>query len=439
MRVGCRTGSRTVGWLARAAAVAVLAGLGTAKAEVGDSNGPFGLGASLRIVSGATYSYQLSLPAGLQPELVPQVSALLPERSDGMTQALARLTAAGRPRSWLSYEAHVVQAVQISTATAGSLGPMQPIAPGDRDRIVAGEWHWGQGRYVDARLQVDRLSTKLALPKTYVTLGRQAITFGKTYFWNPLDVFRPFGPVQFDRDYKPGVDALRIDRSLGESTGCTLVGVLGDARGLSWFSSAVLGRAYGSWRDWDFTLQGGKIHGGYHFGGGGQGEVGPLEVRAEVAFFQPRHDGPAYELQVPAGLSAVVGAGYSSDKLQVQAEYLYNGAGQMPIAQAWPLVREGVLPHASRQVVGAVLSYKVTPLLKPSFGMLVSLSDASLLMLPGLVYSVADEVELLAGAMLAVGKHPTLELDAQGAPAVRFRSEFGTYPHVFYVEIKLYF
>jgi hypothetical protein len=417
----------------------VLAGLGTARAEVGDSNGPFGLGASLRILSGATYSYQLSLPPGLRPELVPEVSAWLPERSDGMTQGLARLTAAGRPRPWLSYEAHVLQTVKISTATAEGLGLVQPSASGDRDRAVAGEWHWGEGRYVDARLQVDRLSTKVALPKTYITLGRQAITFGKTYFWNPLDVFRPFGPVQFDRDYKPGVDALRIDRSFGDLAGCTLVGVLGDARGLSWFSSAVLGRAFGSWRDWDFTLQAGKIHGGYHFGGGGQGEVGPLEVRAEVSYFQPRHDGPAYELEVPAALSAVIGVGYSSDKLQVHAEYLYNGAGQMPIAQAWPLVREGVLPHASRQVVGSMLTYKVTPLLKPSLGMLVSLSDASLLILPGLVYSAADEVELLAGAILAVGKHPTIELDAQGTPGVHYRSEFGTYPHVFYLEVKVYF
>ena len=42
-----------------------------------------------------------------------------------------------------------------------------------------------------------------------LTIGRQAVSFGKAHFWNPLDVFLAFDPFQFDRDYKPGVDAQR--------------------------------------------------------------------------------------------------------------------------------------------------------------------------------------------------------------------------------------
>jgi hypothetical protein len=107
-------------------------------------------------------------------------------------------------------------------------------------------------------------------------------------------------------------------------------------------------------------------------------------------------------------------------------------------------VLEGHLWHASRQVVGATASHKLTALLQGSLGGLVSLSDGSAVLQPGLTYSAADEVDVVAGAVIGFGARPGVALvpppgGGPPVPAVAYRSEFGSYPNVFYLEVKAYF
>ena len=47
-------------------------------------------------------------------------------------------------------------------------------------------------------------------------MGRQPITWGVNYFWPVLDLFGPFSPAAVDRDYKPGVDAVRLNLPVGD-------------------------------------------------------------------------------------------------------------------------------------------------------------------------------------------------------------------------------
>ena len=62
------------------------------------------------------------------------------------------------------------------------------------------------------------------------------------------------------------------------------------------------------------------------------------------------------------------------------------------------------------------------------------MQDGSWLAQPGLAYAAADEVELVAGAIVASGPRP--RADTSG---FKLRSEFGTYPNFYYLETKLYF
>ena len=43
------------------------------------------------------------------------------------------------------------------------------------------------------------------------SVGRQAIDFGSGRFWQPLNVFGSFTPTDLDTDFKPGIDAARLD------------------------------------------------------------------------------------------------------------------------------------------------------------------------------------------------------------------------------------
>lgn len=66
----------------------------------------------------------------------------------------------------------------------------------------------------NTRLRTDRAYVMLHLPHLDVT-GARLITFGSTFFFTPMDVVAPFSPLIVDREYKPGVDALRADVYIG--------------------------------------------------------------------------------------------------------------------------------------------------------------------------------------------------------------------------------
>jgi hypothetical protein len=351
------------------------------------------------------------------------------------------LVVAGYPVEWLRYEAHVVQLAAMQTSTLGAPG-LTGANAGLRYRSLDDRWRWYDGRAVSAEAMLDRLNVKLMLPGVDLTIGRQAVTFGTAYFWNPLDVFLAFDATSFDRDYKRGVDGVRIDIAAGESTTLSAVAVLGRVSdGFGIYRSALLAAGQVTLFDWDIAVQGGKVYGGMQAGLAASGELGPVPLRAEAAYFWPLPDlRPNNAAVLPEGLTAVVGTGYTLQlferTLQVEAEYLLNHrAAALGRTERFTLIAKGLLRQASEHVLGVTLSYELTPLVRISTAALLALDDPSLLVQPGLVYSAGDNIDVVAGAMLAVGERPILDRMA-GALT---RSEFGSYPHIFYIETKLYF
>jgi len=432
--MGTRSWSSAPGGIALALLLAPAPAAGLA----GDSDEAFGLDGSLRGITAATKNYELGDPEAICDNVL--FAPLCPDEADGSSQLLLRLTAGGYPTDWLRYEAHAVQSLTLVTAQSEGFGVLGAGTRGGRYRAWDAAWDWADEADVRARLWLDRGNARLVLPWADVTLGRQAVTFGKAHFWNPLDVFLAFDPFQFDRDYKPGVDALRVDVPLGDFSGLTLLGVLGEVAGEPedvWDRSAALVRLFGNVREWDVSLQGGKLHGGWQVGAGATGEAGPVELRLEGAYQRPDARGEAVRAEdLPEAVSAVLGVGRRFDSsLFLSAEYLYNGgAADLSRTRAFELLAAGALLHTSKHVAGGVASYDLHALLRGSLATVVSLSDGSLLVQPGLVWSAADEVEVLAGAMLAFGDRPEL-----GRAGLALNSEFGTWPHVFYVETKAYF
>jgi len=191
-------------------------GSGQGLALVGETEGTFGLDGSLRIIGALIHNYDFPPFFGKD------------NNTDEYSQTILRLTAGGRPNDRLTYEIHLLQSLTYFSARAApGAGAFDLTAGKSRYRALDEAWDWLSEDKTTASLWFDRFNLKIALPSADITLGRQAITFGKAYFWNPLDVFLPFDPNQFDRDYKAGVDALRFDIPLGNFSGFTLVGVLG--------------------------------------------------------------------------------------------------------------------------------------------------------------------------------------------------------------------
>ncbi len=414
-----------------------------AQALVGDSEKGFGVNGSIRTLfflldQDGTYPFSAQ------------------NTVDALSQSILRLTLAGKPSQSLAYEIHWVQTL---TASSTELAGGSPLAFGPassssatRYRVLGGSWNVIEDDQVLATSLFDRFNAKLSLSWGDVTLGRQAITFGKTYFWNPLDVFFPFDSTQFDRDYKPGVDAIKVDVPLGRFSGINLVGSAGpeillrpngsrnDPKDASWYGSAALGRVFTNVDDWDLSLQGGKIYGGYHLGAGAVGDVGPIQVRAEVAQYLSMRKTP---LPRPMegdlfwnNLVGVLGLGHRFENgLTLDFEYFYHGAGDPNDLNA-ALVRTqfGSSLQMSRNLAGMVAQYEFTPLVTGRLSAISSLSDGSTQLQPIVTVSLSDEMDLLIGLMLNFGPPPE-----QSGSTVNVQSEFGTLPTIFFTEWKLYF
>jgi hypothetical protein len=395
-----------------------------------DEAGTLAMGASLRTTAVAAQNYDSALFAE------PDGSA---NRADAFSQSQFRLTFDGYPAPWFGYELHLAQDLTSATSPLASGGFAGTGLGQQRYRIAEGTWTWVDEGDVTAALILDRANVRYHFPFLQLTIGRQAIGFGKARFWNPLDAFLPFDSRQFDREYKPGIDAARANVPLGDLSGVELVGVLGRDEGAeaflrSWRGSALLGRLYTNVADWDLAVQGGKVFGGYQVGAGLTGVLGPVELRAEGAYFLPMPDDPLDDHVV-----AVLGVGrYFDSSLNLQLEYLYNGAGaghSDELFAALERVESGRALQMSEHVVGALVSYDLFALLTGSIAGLVSASDGSALVLPQLDYSVSDESTLTLGAMIAAGERPQ---DVDGA-LPELQSEFGTYPNYYFMQYRVYF
>lgn len=362
--------------------------------------------------------------------------------ADGRTDVTLRTIASGRPNPRLRWEAHAVGDLALTTSARAGAGfaDLLGAAAGEVPyRLLGARREWGGAGDVRASVHVYRAWLRIALERADITVGRQAITFGKTWLWNPLDLFLPFGATRFDRDYKPGADALRVDLALGDLSGATLVGVPGRERsgalpagaGDDWYRSALVARAFGNARGWDLAAQGGKVLGGFHLGGAAAGELGSLQLRGEAAWFSTQ-EGSA----VDSYLGAVAGAGrgFAFRDLQLQAEYFHNGAARGDLEERFALVAEGDLRHTSRHLLGGLASGRLHPLVSGSLALLWAPGDGSRLAQPGIAWSAADEVEVVAGAVLARGRRPS----GSTAADLRFHSEFGTWPDFYYLETRIY-
>ena|GEM_PF-432295 len=398
-----------------------------------------------------------NLTAAIHPLQTPE-----PTRPEGSTLEQLRLIGKVHAGESVTIESHVVQGFGFSTlpAAAADLGPFGP----QRYRALNLTSVWASSERAAAALFVDRWSAKIALPWLDVTIGRQAINFSKAYFWSPLDLFLPFGPRTIDREYKSGVDAVRVDVPLGEASGINLVGAAGaplrydPAAGslatpsfadLDAKSSAAIARGFTNVGGFDLSVQGGSVLGGWHAGGGVAGELLTVGVRAEATYFIAR-DRSALALPAAGGAaplqvypfvdhpSFVLGFERRFESsIYLSFEYFYNGAAPGNHDYVTPAIQAalGEAIDLSRHLVGGVVTYDVTPTIVAKLsGVVGASSTASAFIGPSVDWSLTESVDLSGGALVSVGARP----DYSG-PAPVLRSEFGSYPNVYFVQFKSYF
>jgi len=357
-------------------------------------------------------------PAALTPEDNTFTNAgfrLMTQASIGATGLEATLA-----RGWASSDTGFTAASGFSPERSASLG-------------------WNDASH---RLAFDRLFLSGDTGRVQYKLGRQPVNLATTFFFSPTDFFAPFAAQSFFREYKPGVDAARADISFGGLSQLSMIAVAGyrpdadsdtgwengiDGSRTSWLLRLTRGNDLLEW-----SLLGGKVRRDNVVGGGLQTELFDwLGLRAEALFANPRDCEDDYA-------AWTIGLEHRwANSFDLRIEHFRNSEGADDkreyaalLSSTTALNRAVRLPYLASRYSAIAASYEFTPLITAQALAIYNHTDGSTLYTLYATWSLTDNAEMAFSAGSSTGS-------AEGFP-VGF-DEFGVYPDVVAVEVRVYF
>lgn len=281
--------------------------------------------------------------------------------------------------------------------------------------------------------RLDRLSGHLHASTVDLTVGRQAITWGVNPLFPALDMYSPFAPTQIDRDYKTGVDAVRLTVSPRPHLQIEAVGAQLGSTDAHATAAGVMVRVNAGVAD--VGVIGGRFHDDTAVGSFVSMGLRGAVVRGEVS--RTASGDPVDRLRRPSFWRAGVGVDRQlSSTLTLSAEVAYDGFGERhaseyPVVLATTRRLRGEIASPGQLAAGGTLAWHFHALGTLSTTTLLNLNDASAAVTPLATWSVNNRVDVLAGAQLFAGHSPALP----GVP----RSEYGGLGSSLVAGLKAYF
>jgi len=335
----------------------------------------------------------------------------------------------GAHLSWAVHYEHFGLINPTRRTTTGLFVGQQSLRTG-RFSLLPLDWTVRESGSLLWRHELDRLNVRLSFTTAELVIGRQAISWGVGRIWTPADLFVAFSPVEIDREYKAGVDAVSMKIPLGAFSQLEMV-YAAFARDFSRHDAAM--RIQKTVGDFVLGFMGGKFFRDAVVGPFFDGEIGGVGVRGEFTF---THNTGHVRRERQTFLRGVSSFDYRfTNGLYTLLEYYFNGFGEedpadYPLLFASARAARGEIYNFGRHYLGATLQYEPHPLVTASLVGLWNLLDQSGLIGPSLLISLSNEADLRTGAYFPVGA---------GLVGSRVQSEFGLYPQVYYLELRLYF
>lgn len=288
--------------------------------------------------------------------------------------------------------------------------------------------------------EIDRAVYKQRFKNSTLALGRQSIDWGSGRFWQPLNVFGSFAPTDLDTDFKPGIDAARLDWFPSDFSSLTAVYAFSpnDNAAVDNNSSAALHYRRQVGEQSELALLAGGIIGNTVFGASFESAWAGMGWRVEAAHYQSRDN--------KNSLLWIAGVDYQfANGTLLAAEWYNNSRGANDITTLTntnvltdTFIKYGLQQQLSQNVLGLSLSKDISPLLNAGYTLLASpVKDingklsTSLLHQLNLRYSVSNESDLLFSMQLANGRGVNNLSQAQ--------SEFGHIPTSMTIRLRFYF
>ena len=306
------------------------------------------------------------------------------------------------------------------------------VVPGGGEWLPL-QWTIEQADHIDWRHRFDRLNIRYAPGDvTEFVLGRQAISWATTLLLTPADPFVPFNPSDPFREYRAGVDALRVQLFPGPLSDLDFVVRPADFESVG-ETLTVVGRGRTVWRSWELSTWLGILHDEPALSVGAAGGIGSIALRGEAQLRTDENDDPVFRGTV--GVDGLIDA--LGHDLYYVFEYQRDGFGASSSSDLLRVVRSDPFARGEMQVLGkdeiaGQGSYQITPLWTLNLLVLWNLNDSSALLAPGASYSLGSETTAQGGFFIGIGDdRPTL-----GAPVP---SEYGLVPTFVYVSLTVFF
>lgn len=283
-------------------------------------------------------------------------------------------------------------------------------------------WYEGKGFLVQ---NLDRFILSNELLGGRITFGRQQISFGSATFVNPTDVFTPFSLLEIDTEERPGVDAIRLRKPIGEM-GELDVGVLigpDDKKSALYLAVKLPTEKYELQPLIAYYQQATLL--GFDYLNSIEGSNIWLEIAHTIT-----DDGNEYA-RASLGVNRIFTAEFTG-----VLEYHYNGSGSNDVDEYVNLltgfaIMKGGSHLLSTNYLSASGVWQYSPLTTLAFSIQSNLMDSSSLLNLSAERSITNEFVFNIGVYSGVGKSSEV--------LTSYKSEFGQIPATLFTRLRYYF
>jgi hypothetical protein len=260
--------------------------------------------------------------------------------------------------------------------------------------------------------RLDRLYVALLPQWGSLKIGRQAITWGNGFIFNPFDLFNPFPPTAIDRDFKIGDDMVNGQLSLpkiGDLQGLYIVRRNPNTNDVEADQDSWAAKFHFAAGTTEFDVMGAQHFDDYVTGIGSTGYLGEAAWRVDGTWTFLDSDDDY--------LSLVANMDYSWVWLKKNfygfIEYYFNGLGKDDYQEAAldPAIAErlerGELFVLGQNYLSGHVQAELHPLFKVFFTAINNIEDPSGILQPRATWDITQNLQMTGGVNISYGAKGT--------------------------------
>lgn len=275
---------------------------------------------------------------------------------------------------------------------------------------------------------LDRAYFRISAEWGDLYLGRQPIAWGSARFINPTDIIAPYGFQELDNEDRVGVDAFRMNIPLGQMSEIGLGYIAGHNFELPNSALYLRPKIYLLKTDLAVILI--RFRGNTLYGVDAAKSLGGAGTWLEAGYAE-------FKETSQNAMRLSLGADYKlSDRVYAFGEYHYNGFGESNksdyiLNSPKSAYLENNVYLLAKHYLTFGINFQWTPLLNSVTQPILNLNDRSAIFNHQFEFNLTQNSYIACGFFKSIG-----EKDSSGSEV---RSEFGSYPDIYFLSFRKYF